>query len=119
MADRSYLDWPFFDDEHRTLARDLDDWAVEHVRPLPPPLRMDQLETGHPKRLVKEAHHRMLTRTPIRHGAALAVVHHAQTEPTHHKPFQQAVEVGSKDDPGLTVGLRPGALLSSDQMGGE
>ena len=35
MADRSYLDWPFFDDEHRALARDLDDWAAEHVRPLP------------------------------------------------------------------------------------
>jgi acyl-CoA dehydrogenase len=35
MADRSYLDWPFFDDEHRTLALDLDDWTAEHVRPLP------------------------------------------------------------------------------------
>jgi acyl-CoA dehydrogenase len=35
MADRSYLDWPFFDDEHRALARDLDDWAAEHVRPMP------------------------------------------------------------------------------------
>jgi acyl-CoA dehydrogenase len=35
MADRSYLDWPFFDDEHRALARDLDDWAAEYVRPMP------------------------------------------------------------------------------------
>ena len=35
MADRSYLDWPFFDDEHRALAQDLDDWATEHVRPMP------------------------------------------------------------------------------------
>jgi len=35
MADRSYLDWPFFDNEHRALARDLDDWATEHVRPMP------------------------------------------------------------------------------------
>ena len=35
MPDRSYLDWPFFDDGHRTLARDLDDWAAEHVRPIP------------------------------------------------------------------------------------
>lgn len=35
MADRSYLDWPFFDDEHRALARDLDAWATEHVRPVP------------------------------------------------------------------------------------
>jgi hypothetical protein len=78
---------------------------------------MDQLEAGHPKWLVEEAHRRMLTRTPIRHGAALAVVHHARTEPTHHKPFQQAVEVGSKDDPDLTVRLRPGALLPSDDYG--
>jgi hypothetical protein len=78
---------------------------------------MHQLETGHPKRLVEEAHHRMLTRTPIRHGAALAVVHHARTEPTHHKSLQQAVEVGSNDDPDLTVRLRPGALLSSDGFG--
>ena len=35
MADRSYLAWPFFDDEHRALARDLDDWATEHVSPIP------------------------------------------------------------------------------------
>ena len=35
MADRSYLDWPFFDVEHRALARVLDDWAAEHVRPIP------------------------------------------------------------------------------------
>lgn len=35
MADRSYLDWPFFDDEHRSLARDLGGWAAEHVRPIP------------------------------------------------------------------------------------
>lgn len=35
MADTSYLDWPFFDDEHRVLARDLDGWATQHVRPLP------------------------------------------------------------------------------------
>lgn len=35
MPDRSYIDWPFFDDEHRVLARDLDGWATEHVRPVP------------------------------------------------------------------------------------
>jgi acyl-CoA dehydrogenase len=27
MADTSFLDWPFFDDAHRRLARDLDAWA--------------------------------------------------------------------------------------------
>jgi acyl-CoA dehydrogenase len=35
MPDRSYLDWPFFDDGHRALAQDLDDWAAEHVRSIP------------------------------------------------------------------------------------
>ena len=28
MSDRSYLDWPFFDDAHRTLAREYEDWAA-------------------------------------------------------------------------------------------
>ena len=27
MADRSYLDWPFFEERHRKLAGDLDDWC--------------------------------------------------------------------------------------------
>jgi acyl-CoA dehydrogenase len=31
MPDRSYLGWPFFDDEHRALALALDAWASEHV----------------------------------------------------------------------------------------
>ena len=31
MADRTYLRWPFLDDEHRALASDLDRWAAEHV----------------------------------------------------------------------------------------
>ena len=35
MADHSYLHWPFFDDEHRSLARDLDDWATENVLTVP------------------------------------------------------------------------------------
>lgn len=29
MSDASYLSWPFFDDEHRTLASALDGWAVD------------------------------------------------------------------------------------------
>ena len=31
MADTAYLDWPFFDDRHRSLARELDAWAAAHV----------------------------------------------------------------------------------------
>jgi len=31
MADRAYLDWPFFDARHRTLAAEIDAWAAEHV----------------------------------------------------------------------------------------
>jgi acyl-CoA dehydrogenase len=31
MADQSYLDWPFFDDRHRQLARELDAWAAQNV----------------------------------------------------------------------------------------
>jgi acyl-CoA dehydrogenase len=27
MADRSFLEWPFFDDSHRRLAKELDDWC--------------------------------------------------------------------------------------------
>jgi len=32
MADRSFLDWPFFDPPHRTLAANLDDWATASAR---------------------------------------------------------------------------------------
>ena len=31
MTDSSWLDWPFFEERHRTLARELDAWAGEHV----------------------------------------------------------------------------------------
>jgi acyl-CoA dehydrogenase len=33
VSDRTYLDWPFFDDAHRALARDLDAWAAERLGP--------------------------------------------------------------------------------------
>jgi len=33
MADRSFLDWPFFDAEHRRLAADIDHWADTHIAP--------------------------------------------------------------------------------------
>lgn len=31
MSDRSFLDWPFFEDRHRRLADDLDAWAGRHL----------------------------------------------------------------------------------------
>jgi acyl-CoA dehydrogenase len=31
MSDTHYLAWPFFEDRHRALARELDAWAAEHV----------------------------------------------------------------------------------------
>ena len=31
MSDATFLSWPFFDDEHRTLAAELDRWAAEHA----------------------------------------------------------------------------------------
>jgi acyl-CoA dehydrogenase len=31
MSDTAYLDWPFFEDRHRKLQRELDAWAAEHV----------------------------------------------------------------------------------------
>ena len=31
MADSSYLDWPFFEDRHRELARSLDAWAALNI----------------------------------------------------------------------------------------
>ena len=31
MADRSFLDWPFFEERHRVLARDLDSWAAANL----------------------------------------------------------------------------------------
>ena len=31
MSDQSYLDWPFFEQRHRELARDLDAWAATNI----------------------------------------------------------------------------------------
>jgi acyl-CoA dehydrogenase len=31
VADRSFLDWPFFEERHHTLARDLETWAASHL----------------------------------------------------------------------------------------
>lgn len=32
MSDRSFLDWPFFDDSHRQLANDLETWCEAELR---------------------------------------------------------------------------------------
>ncbi|MFQ5659969.1 MAG: acyl-CoA dehydrogenase family protein [Gammaproteobacteria bacterium] len=34
MADRTFLDWPFFDEGHRQLAGDLLEWTAEQIVPL-------------------------------------------------------------------------------------
>ena len=34
MADRSFFGWPFFDDGHRVLARELEAWAEREIAPL-------------------------------------------------------------------------------------
>ncbi len=34
MADRSFLDWPFFDDSHRALAAEVETWADDVITPL-------------------------------------------------------------------------------------
>ena len=34
MADRSFLDWPFFDDSHRALAAEVETWADDVIAPL-------------------------------------------------------------------------------------
>ncbi|PKP74154.1 MAG: acyl-CoA dehydrogenase, partial [Alphaproteobacteria bacterium HGW-Alphaproteobacteria-6] len=31
MADRSFLNWPFFEDRHRDLAARLEDWCADHL----------------------------------------------------------------------------------------
>ncbi len=31
MADRSFLTWPFFEDRHRVLAAELDEWCRDHL----------------------------------------------------------------------------------------
>ncbi len=31
MSDKTYVDWPFFDDRHRRLAEELETWSVNHL----------------------------------------------------------------------------------------
>ena len=32
MADHSHLDWPFFEEHHRVLAKELEAWASKNIR---------------------------------------------------------------------------------------
>ncbi len=52
MADKTFLDWPFFEDSHRALARDLGDWAGREVAKL--------AEHGHGVEEVDEACRRLV-----------------------------------------------------------
>ncbi len=52
MADKTYLDWPFFEDSHRTLARDLGVWVGREVAKL--------AEHGHGVEEVDEACRRLV-----------------------------------------------------------
>jgi acyl-CoA dehydrogenase len=36
MIDRSFLDWPFFEERHRTLAKRLESWAAQHCEHVDP-----------------------------------------------------------------------------------
>ena len=42
MSDATFLSWPFFEDDHRTLAAALDGWAAEHV----PDAEYDDVDAG-------------------------------------------------------------------------
>ncbi len=53
MADTTFLDWPFFDDEHRFLADRLKHWTDEQVAPLDDPGHDAAAVDAHCQRLVE------------------------------------------------------------------
>jgi acyl-CoA dehydrogenase len=52
MPDRSYLRWPFLDEEHRTLADDLQAWAAAEIAGLEEPAASDEALDAHCRDLV-------------------------------------------------------------------
>jgi acyl-CoA dehydrogenase len=52
MPDRTYLRWPFLDDEHRTLAGELEAWAAAEVGGLEEPEASDEALDAHCRDLV-------------------------------------------------------------------
>lgn len=53
MVDKTYLAWPFFDDEHRTLAKDLRQFAAEQIAPLEEPENDPAAVDKHCRHLVR------------------------------------------------------------------
>ncbi len=72
MADRTFLDWPFLDDGHRALRRELDAWAAGHV----PDLVDHHDPDGSCRRLVAALGRAGFLRhaVPAAHGGASAVL---------------------------------------------
>jgi len=52
MPDRTYLRWPFLDDEHRALADDLETWAAAEIAGLEEPAASDEALDAHCRDLV-------------------------------------------------------------------
>jgi acyl-CoA dehydrogenase len=52
VADDTFLNWPFFGDDHRRLARELRGWAAEHIAPLEEPASNDAALDAHCRALV-------------------------------------------------------------------
>jgi acyl-CoA dehydrogenase len=72
MSDTRYLDWPFFDDRHRGLARALDAWAPAHIAQTHGPDVDDQCRA-----LVRDLGHAGWLRHAVagtRHGGAAEVI---------------------------------------------
>jgi acyl-CoA dehydrogenase len=52
VADSTFLDWPFFSDDHRRLAEELRQWAARHIAPLEDPAHNDDALDAHCRELV-------------------------------------------------------------------
>lgn len=51
--DSTFLDWPFFDDEHRVLAGELRHWVAQHIAPLGEPVAENAALDEHCRQLVR------------------------------------------------------------------
>ncbi len=70
MPDRSYLAWPFFDDAHRALARDVEAWARAEIAPVAEEEpRTDEAAQEYVRRLAQGGWLRYAV--PASHGGAL------------------------------------------------
>ena len=79
MADKTFLDWPFFDEAHRMLARELEAWTAREFEELPHD-DLDRATRGRALRArrrknldLERRHRRLLLRVrPHRRGAGRA-----------------------------------------------